>query len=97
MCVNEVALSIEKYLFITGPAFLTACTMTRQEILWNDTSWSEGTFDQDLGPLGLKDNDGEGCIRLDVRNICPNAPETLVLQALNEMWKRKQIVSYGPA
>jgi hypothetical protein len=97
LTLNEVALSIEKYLFITGPAFLPACTMTGQEILWNDTSWSDGTFDQDLGPLGLKDDDGEGCIRIDVRDICPNAPATLVLQALNEMWKRKQIVSYGPA
>ncbi len=71
--------------------------MTGHEILWNDTSWSEGTFDQDLGPLGLKNDNGEGCIRIDVRDICPNAPETLVLKALNEMWKCKQIVSYGPA
>jgi hypothetical protein len=43
LTVNDVALRIEKFLFAT-PAFLPACTISGQEVVWNDVSWAEATF-----------------------------------------------------
>jgi hypothetical protein len=104
--LQEVASSIEKYLFDSGPAFLPACTVDGHEIVYSVISstmcsWPEGTFNADFGPTGLIDRDDDGyfpdCIRIDVRDICAKAPQTLVLQALQELDNRNQIVFCGPA
>jgi hypothetical protein len=106
LTLEEVQSSIEKYLFDSYPVFLPACTVDGHAIVYSDISstmcsWSEATFNADFGPTGLTDCDDDGyfpdCIHIDVRDVCVKAPQTLVLQALQELDNRNQIVFYGPA
>jgi hypothetical protein len=106
LTLEEVTFSIEKYLFDSGPVFLPACTVDGHAIVYSGISstmcsWFEATLNADFGPTGLTDRDDDGycpdCIRIDVRDLCAKAPQTLVLQALQELDNRNQIVFYGPA
>ncbi len=90
---NEVATSIEKHLFTSDSAFLPACTVHGHEFDYYDvlgvmSSWSEASFNADFGPSRLTDRDDDGHFhdnpRIDVRDICPTAPQSLLLPALSE-------------